>query len=92
MNADIVDAVKRAVSDYSRSWAKTIKLDDDQQFCEVNGAITPDVAEQLGVDRKTAKRLLDKAAKDGLLCKSKHNGGRFCRWWPPGYLAELKSI
>jgi hypothetical protein len=92
MEIGIVEAVKKAQSERTVNWAKDTKETCDQSFNEHNGACTYQVAEILNVENPIAKSLLDKAAKNGLIHKSKNNAGAYCRWWPSNYLAELKAV
>jgi len=87
----LIDAVKSSATDYTISWALETECKDDQVFCENNGVVTSYIAEELSVNINVARRNLDKLAKRGLIHKSKNNGGSYCKWWPVGFLAEIKN-
>lgn len=87
----IINAIKTAASDYTLSWAKETKCEDDEVFCENNGVNTAYIASQLEIDINCTRRLLDKLAKRELIHKSKNNAGSYCKWWPVGFLAEIKA-
>ena len=88
---DIVNAVKESQNDHTIEWAKETNCTDDEKFVEANGAPTYIIANSLEVSVLKARQLLNKAHKDGLVCKSKNNAGKYCSWWPTGYLHEIKS-
>lgn len=94
MNKDleIINIVKGAVTKKTIAWAKSTPCTDEQAFGSNNGPTTMDIAKALDLKTKDAKVLLDKAAKKGLVLKSKDNEGQSCRWWVDGYLLELKDI
>ena len=90
---EIIDAIKSAVTDHTARWAKETPCTDDQVFCEHNGVCSYEIASPLGVEINKLRGELNKLATRGLICKSKNhrNRGGQCRWWPVGYLAELKA-
>ncbi len=89
--AKILQAIKDSATEDTVSWGKETQETCDQRFCEHHGVCTYRVAELLKQDNSTTRRMLNKMVKKGLIHKSKNNGGMYCRWWPRGYLAELKS-
>ena len=89
---EIIAAIKASSGVHSIAWAKETKCNDDQVFCEHNGASTGRIAKTLNLEINKARGMLNKLAVRGLIRKSKDNGGKQCLWWPVGYLAELKSV
>lgn len=87
---DIVQIVKKSQSEHCLRWAKETKMTDDSKFVESNGATTRDIAIEIGCTNLEARLILNKAYRAGLICKSSNNSGKYCSWWPVGYLAEIK--
>jgi hypothetical protein len=87
----IINAIKSSVSEHTINWAKETKCEDDNVFCENNGVTTSYISEKLNLGNTATRTLLNKYEKRGLIHKSKRNGGSSCRWWPAGYLHELKQ-
>lgn len=87
----VIDAIKKSATEHTIDWAKETECEDDQVFCENNGVVTVYIAKELDVEINSARRILDKLAKRRIIAKSKNNGGCYCRWWPVGYLAEIKA-
>jgi len=88
---NVIEVVKASQSEHTIQWAKETNCTNDELFVESNGAPTFAIAEILGVTVLKARQTLNKAHKEGLICKSKNNGGKYCNWWPVGYLNELKE-
>lgn len=86
----LINAIKNSVPEGTVSWAVKCTL-NEQDFCETNGVGTHEVAKALNIDANETRKQLDKLAKKGLIFKSKRNAGSFCRWWPKGLMAEIKS-
>lgn len=84
----VVAAVKLATITRTKEWAAQTHCACDRLFAS-NGPMTSEVARHLGVGMGKAKALLDKAENANLLAKNSRGGQ--CRWWPIGYLAELKK-
>ena len=88
---DIVKAVVDAQYKSTLRWAAETHEASDQVFVEYNGAPTSRVAKVLDCDLSTAKKVRNSACRRGLLVKSRNNkGSKECRWWPAGYLAQVK--
>ena len=88
---DIIKAVKQSQNQHAVEWAKETNCIDDNKFVQSNGATTYAIAESLNVSVYRARQLLNKAHKSGAICKSKNNAGRYCLWWPNGYLKEINA-
>ena len=89
--AQLVAAIKASVTSHTRAYASRTPTDDEQGFCQYNGAITRHIASTLGIDISATRHALDKLVKQGLVLKSRNNGGCMCRWWPVGHLQELQQ-
>ncbi|WP_445364913.1 hypothetical protein ACJJJB_00130 (plasmid) [Microbulbifer sp. ANSA001] len=87
----ILAAIKAGVNEYDLGFARRCGAVDEQKFCERNGVITSRIARGLGVSNSDARKALDKLVKRGVVLKSRENAGNFCRWWPVGFLEELRG-
>lgn len=88
---EIIQAVKDATTDHIKEYATGCKVGCEQDFCEYNGTPTINIANKLGLKTLETRRVLERLCGKGLLLKSVDNQGRYARWWPVGYHAELKN-
>jgi hypothetical protein len=89
-NQDLyIQAVKQCVSANLMGWVMRTSKESDETFAR-NGPSVNAIAAELDSNCGFIRPQLDKLVKKGLLIKSCRGG--IARYWPMGYVNEIKAI
>ena len=88
---EVIYEIKKCFIDTKVSsveWAKKT-TQTDEQFVKHEGIITIYIARHFKTNCATVTRVLNKLVKKGVMLKDTNS--TMNRWWPSGYLAEIKE-